>query len=124
MLTGSNVSVKSVSQEESSEYWEKILQQDRLAVRRPSKEIPTDPSILDYLGKDDEYPSIRPIHQEVEDAIENLPDDERELIYLRYYEGLSLRRIANRMGYNTHGTAAWRIKRALNRVSRSLNGYQ
>ncbi|MAG93632.1 MAG: RNA polymerase subunit sigma-70 [Planctomycetaceae bacterium] len=52
-------------------------------------------------------------------ALEHLPDDEREALRLRYFEGLGLTEIATQMGLTKDGLV-WLLKRAMKNVRRQL----
>jgi RNA polymerase sigma-70 factor, ECF subfamily len=73
------------------------LNQLRRRRRCPISDVPVDESASDVVGKSDGPYSLlvsKVERQQVQDAIQKLPIDCREIIFLREYEGLSYREIA------------------------------
>lgn len=78
--------------------------------------------ILDYLSqqRDDHEIGEHPWVELVAEAVETLlTDSEVEVFYLRYGENLSIRKIASRLGYNSHRI----IQIKLERISKKVKEY-
>jgi len=60
-----------------------------------------------------------PLHREVHDALATLPDDQRRVVMLSYFEGLSHREIAKRLGQPL-GTVKTRLRTAQQKLTDTL----
>lgn len=68
-------------------------------------------------SSEDRWPEIEP---QINDALSKLASSDREAILLRYFDGFSLREVAEEIG-TTESSAAKRIERAVEKVRRILN---
>lgn len=59
--------------------------------------------------------SLVELRESVAKAIEGLPEKQREVVVLKYWEGLSYDEIARRLG-STEGTVGWLLCEAVNRL--------
>ena len=60
------------------------------------------------------------ILDEVAQAIERLPEELRDVVNAYFSERLSYRAIAKRMGYASHSTAFYKLKKALKVLKKEL----
>lgn len=83
-----------------------------------------DISELDYLatlyGGDEPGPP-HPLQDTVEQIItEELTDDEKEVFYMRFGEGMTIRAIAEAQGYNSHYVIQWKLESIMEKVRRAI----
>jgi len=108
--------------DQDDRYWERLLEEDGLGTRRPSKEIPTDPHWLDSYSSEEVVDRVdEDSNLALETIIATLTEEECELVRLRFYDKLSLRQISRRMGYNTHRTAQWRLIIIFRKLGSEIN---
>jgi RNA polymerase sigma factor (sigma-70 family) len=81
-------------------------------------EFPRDPSLLDALPSEDSSPGSL---DAVIDAVEALPERQREVIELRFWARMSQQQVANQLGL-TQQTVDYHEKRALEALREVLNG--
>jgi len=74
---------------------------------------------IEYSRNDDATPPCATSRKETSDylcdAVKQLPHDQRTIVYLHYFEGLSLRETAMVVGQAV-GTVKWRLSAALSRL--------
>lgn len=100
-----------------------VLREVRLEATPPRPGVPT---LREGLAGDGESPSDRAMGREEEgllaDAIATLPDAEREVVMLRYWERLEYAEIGRRMGGRSADAARMLHARACKRLFRQLGG--
>jgi RNA polymerase sigma-70 factor (ECF subfamily) len=94
----------------------------RTAVRRQAREQATAPD-ADTAPSADEIAGAVELQQRLAALVSALDEPARQVIWLRYYEGLEPTEIARKLGVPP-GTVRWRIKMALDELRRRLDDEQ
>ena len=79
--------------------------------------------MLDHLarkhGREDAPP--HPLQKKIEELIETLlTDSEQEIFYLRFGERMSIRKIAEQLGYTSHQIIQVKLERIKSKVKKGL----
>jgi DNA-directed RNA polymerase specialized sigma24 family protein len=60
------------------------------------------------------------LQETVRDAVEALPDEERTLLEMKYYELCTYQEIADRVGYRSKGAAFYYVHKALRKLEKEI----
>ena len=91
----------------------------------PRENLIGDNDILDHVAqkyhRQEDLP--HPLQKKIGELIESqLTDDEQEVFYLRYGERMTIRGIAERLGYSSHQVIQAKIERIQHKIKEGLNG--
>jgi RNA polymerase sigma-70 factor (ECF subfamily) len=92
---------------------------DRLRSAPVRREIPTEDVAPDRAAPPGEDPSLAPDRRVVREALRQLPEDQRQVLELAYFMGMSATEIAERMG-SPVGTVKSRTKAAMTKLRAAL----
>lgn len=95
-------------------------------MRKRSREVLVhDENLLDIFGEPLVPPPFPYDEDEriylIEKVVQSLPDKEKEMIYLRFYDRLSLREVAKRMGFRSHSYVGRRIQAILKKIEKEIS---
>jgi len=82
-------------------------------------------AILDHLAQkhNPQASSPHPLQEKIEEIImTQLTEDEQEIYLLRYGEGISIRKIAAKLGYTSHSMIQVQLERIKHKVKEGLDG--
>lgn len=92
----------------------------RREARRERREAAARASTAGFVTSPEELIGHAEIHRDVAEAVARLVEPFRQVVVLRFYEGLSSAEIARRLA-KPEGTIRWRLKEALDRVRADLD---
>ncbi len=91
----------------------------------PKEILVGDTAMLDHLAqkysREDVLP--HPLQKKIEELIETqLTDNEQEIFYLRFGERMSIRKIAEQLGYTSHQIIQVKLERIKDKIKKGLDG--
>ncbi len=97
----------------------RALDRRKSAVFSKRADLPAPDAVADALGEAGEDPALAPDRDAVRRALEQLPAEQRQVLELGYFEGLSSSEIAERVGAPI-GTVKSRVAAALSKLRQAV----
>ncbi len=92
-------------------------------MRKSKETLVGDFKLLEYLGwKYDEVNDPHPLQGVVEEAIGQLDEDLREVFYMRYGLGMTIRAIAREQDYDGHQIIQYKLEKIESAVREAVEG--